>query len=332
MGKRRIRNLQYLKAGDIVGYDPREDRRHEVSERYRVKVVADFADGMTMAPDALIISTPPDLHMSYAVIAVQHGKHFFTEASVIDAGMDEIIALCNGKGIVAAPSCTMRFQPSIRVIRDLVASEAIGPILGFTYHSGQYLPDWHPWEDYKSFYVAKRETGGCREIVPFELVWLTWVLGKVIGVSCFRQKAMKLDVDIDDIYQILLRFSQGTFGHMLVDVISRVPYRSCRFLSEEGVIDWVWSNRCVRVFKAADTAWKEYFEPEGVAEEGYIHAENMYIEEMRAFIEAVRGKTEYPYTFQEDKEILAILNAAEESAEKGVHIDLSARAKVKVVA
>jgi predicted dehydrogenase len=322
MGKRRIRNLQYLSAGDIVGYDPREDRRDEARERYRVKVVPELGDGMATEPDALIISTPPDLHMSYALMAAQHGKHFFTEASVIDEGMDDIIDLCEAKKIVAAPSCTMRFQPSIRVIKDLVANKAIGPILGFTYHSGQYLPDWHPWEDYKSFYVAKRETGGCREIVPFELVWLTWVLGEVGSISCFKEKTMRLDVDIDDIYQILLHFKKGTFGHLLVDVIARVPYRSCRFLSEEGVIEWVWSSKCVRLYRAAGASWKEYFEPEGFSQEGYIHAENMYIEEMRAFVDAVRGTKAFPYTFREDKEILKILNAAEESAEKGIHVKL----------
>ena len=40
---------------------------------------------------------------------------------------------------------------------------------GFVYHSGQYLPDWHPWESYKDFYVSNPATGARREIVPFEL-------------------------------------------------------------------------------------------------------------------------------------------------------------------
>lgn len=324
MGKRRIRNLQYLKAGGIVGYDPRADRRQEAEERYGVRTFSDFDEAMGTDPDALIISTPPDLHMLYARIAALNGKHFFTEASVVDDGMDEVIELSQGKSFVAAPSCTLRFHPLTQVIKDIVDSGDIGQILTFTYHSGRYLPDWHPWEDYRTFYVARRETGACREIVPFELVWLTWVLGPVQIVSCFKDKLTTLDADIDDLYQLLLRFERGTLGHLMVDVISRVPYRVCRFLSEGGVIEWMWADKIVRVFSTRDRQWREYREPEGQVEEGYIHAETMYIREMQRFLEAIKGETAYPYTFEEDKQILEILYAAERSAATGQQVVLSA--------
>ena len=62
MGKRRIRNLQHLKAGEIFGFDPRADRREESAGRYGIQTCASFDDGMARDPDAVIISTPPDLH------------------------------------------------------------------------------------------------------------------------------------------------------------------------------------------------------------------------------------------------------------------------------
>ena len=34
---------------------------------------------------------------------------------------------------------------------------------------GQYLPDWHPWESYKSFFVSNKKTNGCRELFAIEL-------------------------------------------------------------------------------------------------------------------------------------------------------------------
>jgi predicted dehydrogenase len=320
MGKRRIRNLQYLQAGEIIGYDPRADRRQEADIRYGIQTFGDFEQAMSTDPGVLIVSTPPDLHMHYARLAAQHHKHFFIEASVTDDGMDELRALCENTDLVAAPSCTMRFHPSVRVIKDVIGSGSIGPILTFTNHSGQYLPDWHPWEDYRSFYVARRETGACREIVPFELVWLTWVLGGVQTVSCLQGKLSTLDVDIDDVYQLLLRFTQGTLGHLLVDVISRVPYRTCRFISERGVIEWLWSDKRVRVFRADTGKWDDYPEPQAIPAEGYIAAENMYIEEMRCFVRAVRGEAEYPYSLAEDQNILGLLYAAERSSGEPVDI------------
>ena len=37
MGKRRIRNLQFLKNDDIIGFDLREDRCSEASKKYKIK-------------------------------------------------------------------------------------------------------------------------------------------------------------------------------------------------------------------------------------------------------------------------------------------------------
>lgn len=323
MGKRRIRNLQYLDAGQILGFDPREDRRKEAQEKYGIEVFEKFDHAMAEEPDALIISTPPDMHMEYALIAANNNKHFFTEASVVNEGMDELIALCRNKTIVAAPSCTMRFQPSIRVIKNLVESNKIGKVLAFIYHSGQYLPDWHPWEDYRTFYVAKRETGACREIVAFELVWLTWIFGEIAGISCLKDKLSSLEIDIDDIYQILVRSENNILGSLTVDVISRIPYRQLKLISEEGVITWDWSEKCVRVFTAKDKKWHTYVEEKGTVEKGYVVEEEMYIDEMRHFVNAITGKERYMYTFEQDKRILDTLYAAERSSIENVHVILS---------
>lgn len=328
MGKRRVRNLQFLNAGEISAFDPREDRRAEASDKYGITTFSDFDEAMAAGPDALIISTPPDLHVGYAMAAANNNKHFFTEASVVDDGMDELIAVCSRKNIVAAPSCTMRFHHSVRLIRDLIQAGAIGRILTFTYHSGQYLPDWHPWEDYRSYYVAKRQTGGCREIVPFELSWLVWAVGDVETVACFRGKLTSLDIDIDDVYQMLLRHRDGTLGHVQVDVVSRVPYRIGRFLSERGVIEWNWTDHRVRVFDASSGTWTEYEEPKGTVETGYIAAEDMYRDEMRAYIAAIRGEQPWGYTLTEDKNILSLLQEAERSSDRALQLDPSGTATV----
>ena len=320
MGKRRIRNLRCLKEGSVIGYDPCKDRREDAQQKYEIPVYSEFEEAMATDPDALVICTPPDRHTQYARIALGGRKHFFTEASVVDDGMDEVIHLAARTPVVAAPSCTMRFHPSIARIKALVEENVIGPILCFTYHCGQYLPDWHPWEDYRSFYVAKRETGGCREIVPFELAWLTWILGQPEMISCLKGKLSGLEADIDDVYQILIRFQRSTLGHLLVDIISRVPYRTCRLISESGVIEWNWADKCVRVFLSEGKRWMDYPEPRDGDDVGPFGNEHMYVEEMRCFVEAIRGKRVYPYTLAEDKKILDLLYAAERSSDESIHV------------
>ncbi len=321
MGKRRIRNLQHLQAGEIVGVDPRPDRRQEVEEAYRIRTVPTFEAGMGTDPDAVIISTPPDRHVEFALQAARAGKHFFTEAGVPDKRVDDLIALCGEDSpVVAAPSCTLRFHPAVQTLKRLVEDRVIGRVLVCTHHTGQYLPDWHPYEDYRSYYVARRETGACREIVPFELVWLTWVLGGVEAIACMKGKLSGLEIDGDDVYQILLRFQGGALGHLLVDVIARAPVRACRLLCERGNIVWEWASSSVRVYVADEGRWVEH--PLGKGLQGFL-LERMYEEEMGQFLRAVAGEMSFGYSFSEDKRTSEMLLAAERAAEEGIIVTLA---------
>lgn len=322
MGKRRVRNIQYLKAGEVIGFDTREDRCLEAEKKLGIETFTTFEEAMKKDPDALIISTPPHLHIGYALEAIKNDKHVFTEVNtVLPKELDKIIALTKNKEIVAAPSCTMRFHPCIKKMKEIVDKNYVGKILALTYHSGEYLPDWHPWEDYRSFYVGSRKTGGGRDQVVFELDWIRWIIGEVKAVSCFRGKLSKLDIDADDTYQILLNFKNGALASVLIDLIQRFANRYCKMISEEGLIIWDWSTRQVEIFTAKDKKLIRYPEREGY--KGYLTTiEQMYADEINQFVKAIEGKAEYPHSFKDEKKVLEILYAAEKSSQTGAHVVL----------
>jgi len=82
---------------------------------------------------------------------------------------------------VKAPSCTMRFYRPIKMIKDILEKESIGKILAFQYHMALYLSDWHTYEDYRTVYFSKKETSACREMLPFELSWINWLIGSSVS-------------------------------------------------------------------------------------------------------------------------------------------------------
>jgi predicted dehydrogenase len=304
-----VRNLTHIGGHDIAGVEPDGKRREEAAAEFQIAAWPSFAEGLDWKPDALVISTPPDKHTEYALSAARAGIHFFTEASVVRDGMEGLLPLVGDRAIVAAPSCTMRFHPAVGVIKQRLAEGAIGRPFAFTHHVGQYLPDWHPWEDYRSFYGARRETGAAREIVPFELNWLTSLFGRIVRVECLRGKLSALDADIDDIYSTLLEFESGVFGSMVVEVISRPALRKARIVGEEGSLEWDWAARKVLEWHTADPEWREFVDPPPIEGPGGAWvAENMYIDEMRAFIDAIEhGADRYPFSVAEDYELLGVL-------------------------
>ena len=85
-------------------------------------------------------------------------------------------------------------------IAEIIQNNQLGKISNFLYHSGQYLPDWHTYEDVSEYYVSNKETGGGREIVPFELTWLAELFGFPVIKYAFKEKSGSINCEIDDQY------------------------------------------------------------------------------------------------------------------------------------
>lgn len=316
MGKRRVRNLQALGFKDLAGFDLRADRVEEATGRYGIRGYREFPQALEeFAPQALVISTGPAEHMEYAWTAFQHQIPCFIEASVVHA--DRILALHHAaqeKGIVMAPSCTMRYFPGPRKVKELLTAGAIGKALYFNYQTGQYLPDWHPWEKVEDFYVSRRETGGCREIVPFELAWLNDVFGEPEPLALVKDQLGDIDADIDDVYHCLLRFPGGVIGNMTVDVLSRpTSTRELRIIGSAGQIVMSADSKEVRHNRLGAEEWMRYPIGEGTVEANYINPEEPYIAEMSDFVAAVREARQdrFPNTLLDDYKILITLQALE---------------------
>jgi len=308
MGKRRIRCLKRLGFESMIAYDLRKDRREEAKEKYKVGVVSNLDKAVLDKIDALTISTPPDKHNQYIRLAIENKKPAFVEASVILQGLAELNSLAKKQHVLIAPSCTVRFHPAIKDIRDIVASAQYGKVTNFSYHSGQYLPDWHPWGNIRDFYAGKKETGGSREIVPFELTWIVDIMGFPKKITGFYGKTTDLGVDIDDTYAISLDFG-GAYGNLTVDVTSRYATRSLILNMERGQILWRWDEGVVKLYDGMTQRWINYYYPQGQTVEGYNKniIEDMYVEETQSFISAVEGKSQFPNSLDDDIKILKLL-------------------------
>jgi len=316
MGKRRLRNLRALGVTDLAGVDPRADRRAEAAAASPLATFATAEDALrAFLPDAVVISTPPDRHMDYAFLAATKRLPCFIEASVVDAErIRELHERTSANGPLVAPSCTMRYFPGPRKVKELVRSGAVGKVLSIVYHTGQYLRDWHPWERIEDFYVSRRATGGCREIVPFELTWLNDIFGQPEPLACLRGRLGDLGVDIDDLYHCWLRYPGPATASLTVEVLSRpAATRELRVLGAEGQIVYSADENCVRVCNLGSREWTRFALERGHAASGYINPEEPYIAEMRDFLEAARSGSpaRFPNSLLDDYRVLQTLEALE---------------------
>ena len=325
MGKRRIRCLQALGYTDVLGFDLRKDRRDETAQKYRIKTYDDATQAIQeFNPDAFIISVPPDIHHVYMKLAIQHKKHFFVEASVVDTDLQAIKKSLCSVDIVAAPSATMIFHPAIKQIIDIMKSGDLGTISNVIFHSGQYLPDWHTYEKVSDYYVSNPATGGAREIVPFELLWITHVLGFPNRVCGNVRKTINIEGAemIDDTYNFLLDYGK-CLATITIDVVSRSATRRLLINGDQKQLLWDWNQKNIQIFDPQSGKWQAIEYQMMGAEAGYNPniGENMYIDELKAFIDAIEGKAPFINTMENDHNVLRLLYAVEESDKTKTHIE-----------
>ena len=319
MGKRRIRNLKANGIVNIYGFDSRKDRRKEVEELYKIPVFESIKAALEITTyEAWIISVPPDVHHIYIKEALKLNVPAFIEASVVDTDMDFIIKEAENKKVLLVPSCTLFFHPAIKKIAAIFSDGSLGKISNILYHSGQYLPDWHSYEKVSEYYVSNKETGGAREIVPFELTWLTMLLGFPERVTGFYKKTIDIEgaENIEDTYNLLLDYDKFILN-LSVDVVSRSATRKLVINGEKGQLLWDWNENLIRIFDAEMQDWQTIPYEISEAQSGYNKniTETMYNQEIEAFLSGVLGNVEYPNTLTNDYKVLKILYAAEKSSD-----------------
>ena len=315
MGKRRIRCLQALGIDqqNIWGMDARKDRCLEAKEKYNV-AIANIEENIDFSEiRAIIVSLPPNKHFEGVEIAIKHNKPVFVEASVILKEVNRIKER-NTENIFIAPSCTFLFHPVVRKIKEIIESKTYGKICNFSYHRGQYLPDWHPWENVREFYVGNRETGGAREIVPYELTWITSLFGYPKEIKGYFRKTMDLDCDIEDSYVCSLDYA-NMVGSLLVDVVGRNALRNLVINFEYAQLQWRCDRNQLEIYDSKSNDWKSIEIGRLIHEKGYSKNinENMYIDEIKSFLDGIENAQRYPNTIDKDLAVLRLLEELEDS-------------------
>lgn len=313
MGKRRIRLIkQYNPAIEIVGADSREDRRQEAHRLYGIETVETVQECTANATAAFICTSPLSHHVIITE-CLNYGLHVFTELNLVADKYEENIELAKSKKIKLFLSSTLLYRNEINYIGRRV-SETEGQV-NYIYHVGQYLPDWHPWENYEDFFVGDKRTNGCREFFAIELPWIQTVFGEIENIEVRKSKNSSLNIAYDDNYILLLEHKTKIKGMLAVDVISRKAVRNLEVYGEELYLSWDGSASGLYEYdvdKRSDKKIELYDKIEQLSDYNKSIIENAYLNEIKVFFEYIAGRTCPVYGFEEDKKTIEWLNRIEE--------------------
>jgi predicted dehydrogenase len=319
IGKRHIKNLLGLGAAELLAFDVRSESRLEVEESLRVKTVGQLEAAWQWTPNVVLVTTPTSLHVPLALESAARVCHLFIEKPLSDRweNIDLLLAEARRYRLITLVGCNMRFHPGLAVMKKLLDERAIGRVIAARIEVGQYLPDWHPWEDYRRSYSARRALGGGVILDAIhELDYARWLLGEVASVICCAEKLSGLEIDTEDTAALLLRFQSGAIGEIHLDYVQRAYSRTCQIIGDQGTLHWDYSTGQVRFYSAHNQQWQTYTNP------SEWQPNQMYLDEMAHFLNCLAGIEKPVLDLFEAAQVLQLALAAKLAARDRRWIDL----------
>jgi predicted dehydrogenase len=211
----------------------------------------------------------------------------------------------------------------------LISDGEIGRVISAHVHFGEYLPAWHPWEDYRKGYAARADMGGGVVLTQcHSLDYLPWLVGDVDQVWGFTAKLSDLEVDVEDTAKIGLRFANGALGSIHLDYNEQPPAHYFEVVGTMGSLQWNLADGATRIYRAESPSPREASPkeagrgmPEGRGEgawESYPlpagwERNVMFMEEMKHFVSVVRGEVKSSCPLEAGIKVQRLIQAIHQS-------------------
>lgn len=296
IGRRHLRNLIALGQDDIVLYRTREATLpddelggHPVETDLRVALDR-------WKPDAVLVTNPTALHLEVAIPAARTGADLLIEKPVSHTmeGVDNLIDAVRVGGGQVLVGYQFRFHPGLKKAKELLEGDAIGKPISARAHWGEYLPHWHPWEDYRRSYSASSELGGGVILtLSHPLDYLGWLLGEVSGLQASIPAVQQLGLEVEEAAEILLRHQSGALSSVHLDYNQRPPRHDLEIIGSRGTLRWSNGDGAVQIWRVEIEHWDQFDPPNG------YERNDMFLEEIRHFVHMIAG-TENPMCTLDD--------------------------------
>jgi len=288
IGRRHLRNLIALGEEDILLYrSGKSTLQDDELERYITETELDAA--LAHKPDAVIVSNPTALHLDVAIPAAEAGCHLLLEKPISHnlERIDELRAAVGQGGGRVLVGYQFRFHPGLQAVKRWLEEGLIGNPISAHAHWGEYLPGWHPWEDYRNSYAASDALGGGVVLTlchPFD--YLRWLLGEVVSVLGMVSNLGDLGLEVEDTAEVVLKFASGALGSVHLDYYQRPATHNLEIIGTQGTIQWNNQDGSSRVYQASTQEWEVIPPPEG------FQRNDIFLAEMSHFLEVVTGVAE----------------------------------------
>ena len=284
IGKRHVENLLSISNLEIIVCTKRNDIN---KLKKHTKVYHTINQSLKEKPDIGIIANETSLHIPTAIKLAKEGLDLFLEKPLSNSlkDVEKLHAIVKKKKLITQMGCNLRFHPCIKKIKSLIEQQKIGKIISAQVQNCSYLPDYHPWEDYRKGYAARKDLGGGIILTQIhEIDYMYWFFQDVENVISMSGKLSDLDIKVEDYVSSLLKFRNKIIGELHMDYFQRPDFKSCQIRGTKGEIYWDSDNNCVNIYSMNKKRWKTEMEVKN------YQRNFSYVEQLKHFLQCVKQR------------------------------------------
>ncbi len=242
IGARHARNARSLGVRVVLA-DPNIERARALAQEIGAEATfADYREAtekMTLV--GVVVATPSSLHVEQALWCAARGLPLFIEKPLATelAGLSELLSVATEKKLITMMGQSYRFHEGFLKLKELLDTNVIGAIQIVEYMGGQYLPDWHPKEDYRKEYAAQKRLGGGAMFTSMShaLDNVEWLFGRVEDYSGSKSRKGDLEIDVDDTCDVEIGTERNIKASVHFDFLAKPAVHYMHIVGEEGKIE-----------------------------------------------------------------------------------------------
>jgi len=331
IGRRHFRNLISLGEKDIILLRTRKSTLPD-DELAGYPIETDIHAALEKhKPEAVVVANPTSLHLDVAIPAAEAGCHILLEKPVSHTleGLDTLRRAASKTGSKILVGFQFRYHPALNKARDLIQAGELGQVLTLHAHWGEYLPNWHPWEDYRQSYAARADLGGgVIGTLTHPLDYLRYLLGEIEALWSFNGHLSSLEMDVEDIAEIGLKFASGAIGGIHLNYIQRPPVHRLEIVGSNGTLRWDAADGILHFYKMPAPFGSYSDAPPGPVIETFAPPEGfernqLFVSQTRHFLELAGGESEPVCTLEDGIRVVQLVLATKESSRSGKLVPVS---------
>jgi len=253
--------------------------------------------------DFAIIANETYKHIETAHALAEAGINLFIEKPISDSAakaisLKEIAEKNNIKIFVAY---NFRFLGALQYIKNQISSGVVGNLCFAEIEVGQYLPDWRPMTDYRASYSARKEQGGGAALdLSHEIDYMRYLFGGPVSWKIMKAKVSDLDINSEDLFKGIYRFSSGFLCSVHTDYICRNKKRVINIVGSQGTIECDFIKKNIRVQKNSGEI--------SLIEDAHLFdVDESYRSELNHFIECIEKDKTPQITLDDGIEVLKLI-------------------------